>query len=165
NRTASLDGCDTTHECHGTAFIDPVATASDACAGNLAVSVTGSVDVNTVGDYVVTYSTADPSGNTDSMTRTVHVVDTTKPAVALNGGDMTLECHGPAFVDPGATASDACAGTLAVNVAGSVDVNTVGEYIITYSTADPSGNIDSKTRTVHVVDTTNPTVALNSGDM
>src|SRR5206468_492834 len=122
----SLAGGDVTLECHGPAFSDPGASASDACAGSLAVSVSGSVDVNTVGDYTLTYSATDPSGNSDSKSRTVHVLDTTKPVVSLAGGDVTLECHGPAFSDPGASASDACAGSLAVSVSGSVDVNTVG---------------------------------------
>ena len=162
----SLNGADdVTLECHGPAFSDPGAMASDACAGGLSVSVSGSVDVNTVGDYVLTYSVNDPSGNSDSKTRTVHVVDTTNPVIALNGADeMTLECHGPAFSDPGASASDACAGDLSVSVSGSVDVNTVGDYVLTYSANDPSGNSDSKTRTVHVFDTTNPVVSLNGAD-
>ena len=43
-----------------------------------------------------------------------------------------------------------------MSVSGAVDVNTVGDYVLTYSANDPSGNSDSKTRTVHVVDTTNP---------
>src|SRR5207249_7172662 len=127
----TLAGADPlTVECHSS-FSDPGASALDACAGSLAVSVSGSVDVNTVGDYVLTYSATDPSGNADSKTPTVHVVDTTKPVVALVEGDKTLECHGSAFSDPGASASDACAGNLSVSVSGSVDVNTVGDYILT----------------------------------
>src|SRR4029077_16844286 len=128
-------------------------------------SISGSVDVNTVGNYELTYSATDPSGNSDSKTRTVHVVDTTKPVVSLTGGDMTLECHGPAFAEPGASAADACAGSLPVSISGSVDVNMVGNYELTYSATDPSGNSDSKTRTVHVVDTTKPVVSLTGGDM
>ena len=159
NPVVALNGGDVTLECHGQNFGDPGASATDGCAGSLAVTVTGTVDVNTVGDYLLTYTATDPSGNVDSETRTVHVVDTTNPVVALNGGDVTLECHGPAFSDPGATANDACAGSLAVNVTGSVDVNTVGDYLLTYTATDPSGNVDSATRTVHVVDTTPPAIS------
>ena len=83
-----------TLECHGAAFSDPGASASDTCAGSLSVSVSGSVDVNTLGDYVLVYSATDPSGNSASQSRTVHVVDTTNPVVTLVDGDMTLECHG-----------------------------------------------------------------------
>ena len=144
---ALVDG-DLTLECHGPEFSDPGASASDACAGSLSVSVAGSVDVNTVGDHVLVYSATDPSGNSASVNRTVHVVDTTNPVVTLVDGDMTLECHGPAFSDPGASASDACAGSLSVSTSGSVDVNTVGDYVLTYSATDPSGNTASVSRTV-----------------
>ncbi|MGH7726918.1 MAG: immunoglobulin-like domain-containing protein [Candidatus Eiseniibacteriota bacterium] len=168
NPVVTLSGpADVTLECHGPAFADPGASAADACAGALSVSVSGSVDVNTVGDYVLTYTATDPSGNSGSATRTVHVVDTTNPVVTLSGpADVTLECHGPAFADPGATAADACAGALSVSVSGAVDVNTVGDYVLTYSATDPSANSGSTTRTIHVVDTTNPVVTLSGpGDV
>src|SRR5205823_2797149 len=143
---------------------DPGATASDACAGDLTSSiyVTGAVDANTVGSYTLTYTVADPSGNASSLTRTVNVVDTTKPVLALLGAEpMTVECH-TLFTDPGATASDACAGDLTslIHVTGAVDANTVGNYMLTYSVTDPSGNTSSLTRTVNVVDTTKPVLAL-----
>ena len=166
NPVVTLNGdAEMTLECHGAPFVDPGASAVDGCAGNLAVSVSGSVDVNTVGDYVLTYSAVDPSGNPASATRTVHVVDTTNPVVTLNGpADVTLECHGAAFSDPGATATDACAGDLAVSVSGSVDVNSVGDYLLTYTATDPSGNSHSQSRTVHVVDTTPPSISAAGAD-
>ncbi|MEO6711834.1 MAG: DUF5011 domain-containing protein, partial [Mycobacteriales bacterium] len=161
----TLNGAaDVTVECHGE-FVDPSASALDACAGPLSVLASSSVDANTTGDYTLTYSSTDPSGNSHSVTRTVHVVDTTNPVVTINGGDMTLECHGAAFVEPGASASDACAGSLPVAFGGSVDVNTIGDYTLSYSATDPSGNSHSVTRTVHVVDTTNPVVTLVGGDL
>ena len=40
------------------------------------------------------------------------MVDTTPPVITLNGANpLTNECHA-AFADPGATASDTCAGSL-----------------------------------------------------
>src|ERR1051325_6972780 len=158
---ATLSGSATmTVECH-TSFSDPGATASDTCAGSLAVSVSGSVNVNTPGTNILTYSATDPSGNTGSTTRTVRVVDTTVPVVTLNGSaTITVECH-TSFSDPGAIASDTCAGSLAVSVSGSVNVNTPGTNILTYSATDPSGNTGSTTRTVRVVDTALPVVTLN----
>ena len=102
-----------TNECHA-AFVDPGATASDACAGSLAVTTNSTVNPNAVGVYTIKYSATDPSGNSATNTRTVYVVDTTPPVVTLNGANpLTNECHA-AFVDPGATASDGCAGSLAV---------------------------------------------------
>jgi len=162
----TLNGADPmTVECH-TGFVDPGATANDACAGNLtnAITITGSVNANVVGSYTLTYKVSDPSGNMATKTRTVIVVDTTPPVIALNGANpLTVECH-TSFTDPGATASDACAGSLPVTVSGSVNANVVGTYTLTYSATDPSGNTSSATRTVKVVDTTPPVMTLNGAN-
>ncbi len=151
-----------TVECH-TSFTDPGATASDNCAGNLtsAITVTGSVNANAVGTYTLTYNVSDPSGNAATpVTRTVNVVDTTPPTITLNGANpMTVECHS-VFTDPGATASDSCAGSLTITKSGSVDTSTPGNYTITYSAIDPSSNTQTITRTVKVMDTVKPTIAL-----
>lgn len=136
-------------ECHAP-FADPGATAIDLCAGSVAVNSSGAVDRGTPGSYTITYSATDLSGNTATATRTVHVVDMAAPVITLNGANpLTVPCRTP-FTDPGATASDACADSLAVEVSGSVDVNTPGDYILTYTASDPSGNTTSATRTVTV---------------
>ena len=98
----------------------------------------------------------DPSGNSATNTRTVYVVDRTAPVITLNGANpLTNECHA-AFVDPGATANDACAGSLGVTTNSTVNPNAVGVYTIGYSATDPSGNSATNTRTVYVVDQTPP---------
>jgi Bacterial surface protein, Ig-like domain/Bacterial Ig-like domain (group 3)/HYR domain len=151
-----------TVECHG-AFVDPGATALDACAGPVPVTVTGTVNVNQPGLYTLGYSAKDPSGNTSNVVnRMVQVVDTTKPTVTLKGAStMTLSCGSRSFVDPGATASDLCAGTLPVNVSGAVNPAVPGPYTLTYTAVDPSGNQGSATRTVTVLAVDPPTITLN----
>jgi hypothetical protein len=147
-----------TVECHSS-FTDPGATANDACAGPVAVTNSGSVNVNVPGSYTITYTASDGT-NTATATRTVNVVDTTAPVITLNGANpLTVECHG-SFTDPGATATDTCAGSLPVTVSGSIDVNTVGTYTLTYTATDPSGNTVTATRTVNVVDTTPPAITV-----
>jgi hypothetical protein len=161
--TIMLNGANPmTVECHGS-FADPGATASDACAGDLTSSivVTGSVNPNIVGSYVLTYSVSDGT-NSASTNRTVNVVDSSVPTITLNGANpMTVECH-TGFTDPGATASDACAGNLtgSIVVTGSVNPNVVGTYVLTYEVSDGSHMV-STTRTVKVVDTTAPVIMLN----
>jgi hypothetical protein len=71
----TLNGSDPMTVWFHAAFTDPGATAADTCAGTLPITVTGSVDTNTVGSYVLTYWATDPSGNTGSATRTVNVLD------------------------------------------------------------------------------------------
>src|SRR5206468_851996 len=126
------------------------ATASDVCAGNLTSSIvaSGSVDANTVGSYTRSYTVNDGQGHSDTQTRTVNVVDTQPPSITVVGANpLTVECHGT-FTDPGATASDVCAGDLTSSIAasGSVDANTVGSYTRTYTVSDGHGNSDTKDR-------------------
>jgi streptogramin lyase len=161
--TITLNGSNPmTVECH-TAFVDPGASASDGCAGDLSSSITvsGSVNSNVVGSYTLTYQVSDGTHTTSTM-RTVNVVDTTPPVITLNGANpMTVECH-TAFIDPGATASDDCAGSFPATASGTVNVNVPGVYTITYTASDPSGNpAVAQTRTVNVVDTTAPVITLN----
>jgi len=143
-------------------FVDPGATATDTCDANVAVTATGTVDTNVVGSYTITYTATDDSGNSaNPVTRTVNVVDTTKPVVTLLGNaEVVLECKST-FNDPGATATDGCGGNLEVVTEGNVNVNTPGEYTLTYTATDASDNSDSKTRVVRVVDTQKPTITLN----
>jgi len=145
----------------GDSFTDPGATATDNY--ETTITVTGSVDVNTLGAYTITYSAEACSGNTASSTRTVNVVDTTAPVITLTGDNpITIEV-GDSFTDPGATATDNYDSAVTVTTTGSVDVNTVGSYTITYSAEDSSGNTaTTATRTVNVVDTTAPNVVCQN---
>lgn len=62
---------------YGDTFTDPGSSATDSGGSGLAgaVSVTGSVDTNVVGDYTLSYDVSDTAGNAaDTATRTVHVL-------------------------------------------------------------------------------------------
>lgn len=149
--TLVLNGDDQiTLEC-GSAFTDPGATAS-VCGNPVSVTVTGAANPNAPGVYTVTYS-ATANGFTTEATRIVTVEDTVAPIITLNGANPMQVGFGTVFTDPGATASDGCAGNLTASiiVTGSVDTNTVGFYALTYSVSDPSGHSDTKVRTVEVL--------------
>jgi uncharacterized repeat protein (TIGR01451 family) len=139
-----------TLEC-GSAYTDPGATAS-VCGSSVPVTVTGAANPNMPGTYTVTYS-ATANGFTTEATRIVTVQDTVAPVITLNGANPMQVGFGTVFTDPGATASDGCAGdlTASIIVTGSVDTNTVGFYALTYSVSDPSGHSDTKVRTVEVL--------------
>ena len=143
-----------TNECH-TAFTDPGATATDSGGGSLTVTASSTVNANAVGTYTIQYSATDPSGNSATNTRTVYVVDTTPPVVTLIGDNpMTSAVH-TVFTDPGATADDACAGSLSVTLVNTVNPHAVGTYTNSYTATDPSGNSATNTRTVYIVEGTN----------
>lgn len=148
--TLTLNGDDQiTLEC-GSGFTDPGATAS-VCGSPVTVTTSGTVNPNAPGTYTITYS-ATANGFTTEATRVVTVQDTVAPVITLNGANPMTVGFGTVFTDPGATASDGCAGNLtsAIVVTGSVDTNTVGFYALTYTVSDPSGHSDTKVRTVEV---------------
>src|SRR5207302_1730238 len=118
--------------------------------GSVTATPSGAVDANTPGNYTITYTANDGQGNSATKTRTVTVQDTTAPAITLTGANpILIECHGT-FIDPGATATDACAGSVTAAPSGTVDANTPGNYTITYTANDGNGNTATKTRTLTV---------------
>ena len=121
-----------------TTFTDPGATAHDD-EGPLPVTVSGSVDVNSPGDYTLTYSATNGYATT-TVTRVVHVQDTIAPAISeLLITPSTLRPPNHKLVDVHALyeASDAsgtgsCAVSVSSNEAqnGSGDGNTAQDWVI-----------------------------------
>jgi len=153
-------------EC-GTAYSDPGATASDDLDGDISGSIVvdaSAVNTSVTGSYVVAYDVSDSGGNAaEQVTRTVEVVDTTAPVIALNGdASMTLECGIGSYQELGATATDACDPNVSVVIGGdTVNPNALGGYTVTYNAVDASGNVAAQVvRTVTVVDTTAPVITL-----
>jgi len=154
-----------TVECHSGAYVDPGATVTDVCDPAPSLVISGVVDVNIPGSYIVTFSVSDASGNGASTTRTVNVVDTTPPVITLNGNNpMTVECHIGSYAEPGATVGEVCDSAPTLVITGSVNANALGAYTIIYTATDASSNSSSTTRTVNVVDTTPPTITLNGAN-
>src|SRR6185312_3911115 len=127
-----------------------------ACTGaTLAVSLPA-------GSHTITLIVVSSDGGSDDDSVSINVADNVGPAITLNGANpMTVECH-TVFTDPGATATDACAGNLtgSIVVTGNVNSNVVGTYVRTYKVSDGARTV-STTRTVKVVDTTAPVIVLN----
>jgi len=118
----------------------------------LTVAVNGAVATNTLGSYFLSYTFTNAFGVGGTADRTVVVADTLAPALALNGANPLLLPIGIPFIDPGATALDACAGDLTGGIAASgiVDTNTPDTYTWTYTIDDGNGNSATNTRIVMV---------------
>ncbi|MDB4785228.1 DUF5011 domain-containing protein, partial [Akkermansiaceae bacterium] len=118
----------------------------------------------------MTYNVTDSNSNVaQQVTRTVNVVDTEKPEIALNGGGLggavTIPLGG-SYTEFGATVSDNYDQELAVTIDSSaVDTSVVDSYSVTYNVTDDSNNTGTETRTVNVVDITLPVITLNGGDV
>jgi hypothetical protein len=149
-------------EC-GTNFVDPGADATDLCQGTLTVLASGAVNKQVVGPYTRTYVAQDSSGYRVQLTRAVNVNDTQAPTVTITGSTaVSVEC-GNTYADPGATATDACAGALPTTANPVVNPRDPKVYNVRYTATDPSGNVGQSTgtRTVTVADTLAPTITLN----
>ena len=145
----ALIGASTINHEQGTAFEDPGATASDNVDASVSVVVSGEVDPDEGGTYVVTYSAADSAGNSDSVQRTVVVADTTPPEISLVGEAMLTVIEGEVFDDPGAVATDLVDGAVNVVAEGTIDA-APGDYTLTYTAIDSASNRQTITRTVTV---------------
>ena len=150
----------------GGSFVDPGATATDTYQGNISsvIVVTGSVDTDALGTYVIRYNVSDSSGNAATeVTRTVTVSDTTPPDFSLVGDETVSIEINTSFVDPGVSAIDDYDGDISssVNVIGTVDTSVVGSTTLYYNILDSSGNAASQLdRTVQVVESTPPVITL-----
>ena len=112
----------------------------------------------TPGTHVIGLSVDDGFGGISTATVTITVRDVTAPVVTLAGANpLTHQAFTP-FVDPGATAVDACDGPVVVSATSTVKANVPGTYAITYSAHDAASNVTSASRTVKVVDTVAPVI-------
>jgi endo-1,4-beta-xylanase len=102
-------------------------------------------------------TTLDPNLAPNNSATATSLVSNPPPVVTLVGPtEVSLEC-GTSFLDPGATAEDACDGPVAVTTTGTVNTGLVGLYPLVYDALDSAGGSAlDVTRLVSVVDTTAP---------
>ncbi|MBT3303270.1 MAG: DUF5011 domain-containing protein [Bacteroidetes bacterium] len=153
-----------------TSFTDPGVTYSDNYwpLNKVSLGTTGLVDINKAGTYKIDYQVTDYSNNSQTVSRTVIVWDSTAPMITALGGDVIeLEVH-EMFVDPGLDISDNSLSGFVVTRWGSFlttfpneTPNQLGNYIIFYKVTDASGNVsDILGRVIKVVDSHAPELAL-----
>jgi hypothetical protein len=155
----------------GGPYTEAGATALDAVDGDVTAGIVidaTAIDVNVPDDYDVTYTVTDSAGNTAMATRTVTVLDQTAPVITLVGDDPQEIPEGGPYVELGATAFDAVDGDITGDIViddSAVDVNTPGDYDVTYNVSDAAGNAATTvTRTVTVTDDTPPVITLVGDD-
>ncbi len=120
-----------------------------------ALSVTGTVDLNQVGKYTITYQFTDQFGVAHSAQATVEVLEN-QAAISLDNNSGTLYANGiwnPASVVVNATDVDGSTVEDArIKCSGTVDMTTPGENKLTYSFVDSLGKEHSKDTTVTVLE-------------
>ncbi len=160
----------TTIEC-GDTWADPGAVALDNVDGSFAATIGGDTVDASPGNagvvYTITYDAQDAAGNDAAqVSRTVTVVDSTPPVIAPVGSlAVTVNC-GDGYSDPGATATDACDGPVALTTGGdTITASTPpGTYTITYDAQDTQGNVATQVVRTVTVDNNCPLTVSALGD-
>ena len=135
--------------------------STDACGiGNLTLS-DSVFDCSMAGPNTVYLIVTDNSGNSDSCSAVVTVIDSILPTVLCQDISVTLDTLGQASItaaDVDNGTFDFCGiGTLSV-FPSSFDCGNVGDNIVTLTATDNYGNTDSCVAVVTVADQTLPTV-------
>ena len=151
----------------GAAYTEPGATAYDLCAGTVPVTISGTVNINSVSTNFVTYTTTDGNGNTNTAIRIVLVRDTTPPTITWSFTNLQL------------AANDSCSAVLpdvtGTNFIQATDLSTpltitqsptngtslpLGTNIVILTVTDPYGNNANSTNWIVVQDLTPPVITL-----
>ena len=147
----SLVGDTSINHLVNTPYTDLGATAVDSQDVSLTPVMTGIVDVSQVGLYMITWTATDSSNNSKSVYRYVDVkLDIGLPVIILNGSYTVDISQYTIYQDAGATAIDICDGAITPTMSGTVDISTVGTYVITWTAIDNHNNISRVNRYVNV---------------
>ena len=105
------------------------------------------VDTSKLGEYKVKYQY-----NDEYIYRSVKVIDKENPVIKLSGGEEVFILQGGKYEEAGYTINDNYDTNLEdkVKVIGNVDTSKEGEYILTYTVSDNSGNKAEAKRKVTV---------------
>jgi PKD repeat protein len=165
-----VTGSDTIHVAVGDlTFNEPAVTsAMDIVDGDVMPDVikAGTMNINKVGTYTITYTVADKNKNKAMVTRVIIVEDLIAPVITLLGNSPETHEVGDAYTDAGISYTDNyCSNAeMAANVKMStnLDISRPGTYTVVYNLTDCNGNkAAAVTRIVTVQDTRAPLVNLN----
>jgi len=144
-------------------YLEPGYTATDYFNRNLTgqVDVLNPIDSSIIGKYEIKYRIEDLSGNADSATRIVYVLDNSDPVIQLIGADTLTLAVFDTYQEPGVIATDNYSSSISINTnIGNLNTSETGTYWITYTAEDASGNISTRSRVIRVLDTLKPTLHL-----
>ncbi len=149
-------------------YVEPGVTAIDNVDGDISANITmeDNVDVDNNGNYQVTYTVSDASGNSAEKVRIVRVgiIDSIPPQVFLFGPNPMQVDYKSIFNDPGAYAVDNVDDTIPFKeftIDNNINFNSLGTYTVTYRVKDKAGNQASADRQVEVVDTIAPKITIH----
>jgi len=114
------------------------------------ISGDGTIDTSVIGNkYIITYSVT-ASVNTTSVNRTVIVRDTVAPELIIPENAILEQTTTSFDVIEGVSAIDNSGETITVTAKSNISFGIPGEYMITYTAKDSSGNKNIKNRIVTI---------------
>jgi len=146
---------------------DVVISDDSFCDLNPLLQVQGNVDPNTVGDYTVVYNVSDYAGNeADPLTLNVSVIaaDTEGPEITFVSVPDTLPIYGTVPNIDVLVLDNVDCENVTYTIEGDDMIETAipGEYTITVTATDSSGNTSTATHIVVVTDNVAPNISLES---
>ena len=127
-------------------YIEPGYTAIDEYDGDITdkVQITGEIDAENYGEYVLTYKATDNSNNQTEVNRIIKVVDEIKPKIICEQEELKIKQG--TQIDTQCKAQDNYDGdiTKEMKITGNYDINTPGTYNIQYQVKDAAGNETTK---------------------
>lgn len=145
-------------------YVEPGLNISDNYYQNFSIQTSGSWDgvADTLGTYTIVYTVMDGSSNIATITRTIEVVDRTKPTITLVDSPVIYIPRWTSFTDPGVVANDNYDSDPTIHFGGEVvDTSMLGEYMVEYWATDQSGN---RSRTISRLVIVRPS-AVGEGDL
>jgi len=127
-------------------------------SGHAPVTIVSNLDLNEVGDYTITYTTTFNSKE-KSLSRIIHVVDTTAPVITLNGAQNKLLCPNQTYEEEGFTAIDNVDGDLSALV----EITQISNGL-RYSVRDRFANLGEITRSITKEDKQKPNLTLTGSN-
>lgn len=123
-------------------YIEPGYTAIDEYDGDITnkVQITGEIDTENYGEYVLTYKATDNSNNQTEVNRIIKVVDEIKPKIICEQEELKIKQG--TQIDTQCKAQDNYDGdiTKEMKIIGDYDINIPGTYNIQYQVKDAAGN-------------------------
>lgn len=132
-------------------------SAADNSGEAITVTVEGSYDINTAGEYKLKYVACDSSLNKSEGEFVLSVVDREGPKITYADHlETDVGCEIDLLKD--VSADDNSGEAITVTVEGSYDINTVGEYKLKYVAVDSGSNKTEVEFILSVVDRESPKI-------
>ncbi|MFM7814941.1 MAG: hypothetical protein ACKO66_10530, partial [Flavobacteriales bacterium] len=136
------------------------ASATDNCQANVELSIVSDdlASGGCIGTLIRVYRATDGCGNSSEVTQYISLQDLTAPVVTNAPENVTIECGSeiPAYTP---VWSDNCDGELTISSSENIscDEETCTQIVVqTFTATDDCDNTTSVSRTINIVDTTNP---------